>query len=80
MPKRVDISKHELVPKHEVLSEEEARELLERLNITKGQLPKIYTTDPMVKKIKAKVGDIIKITRKSPTAGEYIYYRVVIEP
>ncbi|NOZ83167.1 MAG: DNA-directed RNA polymerase subunit H [Euryarchaeota archaeon] len=74
----VDISKHELVPKHEVMSEEEAKELLERLNITKGQLPKILKSDPMVQKIKAKPGDIIKITRKSPTAGTTIYYRVVV--
>jgi len=77
--RRVDISKHELVPKHEVLSEEEAKKLLDELNISKGQLPKILKSDPMVQKIKAKVGDIIKITRKSKTAGESIYYRVVVE-
>ncbi len=80
MARRLDISKHELVPKHEVLSEEEAKELLDKLNISRGQLPKIYKNDPMVKKIKASVGDIICITRKSKTAGESKYYRVVIEP
>ncbi len=76
--RKVDISKHELVPEHIVLSEEEANELLKKLNITKSQLPKILASDPMVKKIKAKPGDIIKIVRKSPTAGVYYYYRVVI--
>ena len=76
--RRVDISKHELVPKHEVLSEEEARRVLDELNISRGQLPKILKTDPMVQKIKANVGDIIRITRKSKTAGESIYYRVVV--
>ena len=74
----MDISKHVLVPKHEVLTEEEAEEVLKKYNITKSQLPKILISDPMVKKIGAKVGDIIKITRKSPTAGESIFYRVVV--
>jgi DNA-directed RNA polymerase subunit H (RpoH/RPB5) len=51
---------------------------LEELNISRGQLPKILKNDPMVQKIKAKVGDIIKITRNSKTAGESVYYRVVV--
>ena len=75
---KMDISKHVLVPKHEVLTEEEAEKVLKKYNITKSQLPKILISDPMVKKIGAKVGDIIKITRKSPTAGESIFYRVVV--
>ncbi len=78
MKLKVDISKHILVPKHEILSEEEVKKLLEKYNITKSQLPKILASDPMVKKIGAKVGDVIKITRKSPTAGESIFYRVVV--
>jgi DNA-directed RNA polymerase subunit H len=67
-----------LVPKHEVLSEEELKALLERYNITKGQLPKILITDPVVKKIKAKVGDVVRITRESKTAGKSVVYRVVV--
>jgi DNA-directed RNA polymerase subunit H len=67
-----------LVPKHEILPKEEVERVLEKYNITKGQIPKILESDPMVKKIKAKPGDVIKITRKSKTAGESIYYRVVV--
>ncbi len=73
------ILNHELVPKHEILSEEEAKKLLEELNITKKQLPRIYASDPVAKILGAKPGDIIRITRKSPTAGESIYYRVVVK-
>ncbi|MDJ0270571.1 MAG: DNA-directed RNA polymerase subunit H [Aigarchaeota archaeon] len=69
---------HSLVPKHEILSEEEKKQLLERLGITPQQLPYILITDPVVKLLGAKLGDIIKITRESETAGEAIYYRVVV--
>lgn len=61
-----------------VLSEEEKKNLLEKLKIHEKQLPKILDSDPVVKKIKAKPGDVIKIIRKSPTAEESIYYRIVV--
>lgn len=69
---------HMLVPKHEVLSEKESEELLRILGISKEQLPKIKADDPIVKEIGAKPGDIVKITRKSLTAGESVFYRLVV--
>ncbi|AAB89370.1 MULTISPECIES: DNA-directed RNA polymerase subunit H [Archaeoglobus] len=69
---------HMLVPKHEVLSKEEAEELLKILGIGKEQLPKIKADDPIAKEIGAKPGDIVKITRKSLTAGESVFYRLVV--
>jgi len=68
-----------LVPEHLLLSEEEAAELLTKYKITPGQLPKIKTSDVVVKQIGAKPGDILKITRKSLTAGKAVAYRLVIE-
>ncbi len=67
-----------LVPKHEVLNKEEAEELLRSLGVKKEQLPKIKATDPIAKEIGAKVGDIVKITRESLTAGKSVAYRLVI--
>lgn len=75
----IDILKHKLVPKHEILSKEEKEEVLRKFSINKNQLPRILISDPVVKKIKAKVGDVIKITRNSQTACKSIYYRVVVE-
>ena len=77
--KEFDIMKHVLVPKHEILSKEEKKALLEKLNISEKQLPKIFESDPVIKVLNAKPGDVIKITRKSPSAGESIYYRIVIK-
>lgn len=74
----INIFESGLVPHHEILSGEEKAELLERLNVSLGQLPKIREEDPVVKILDAKKGDILRVTRKSPVAGEYYYYRVVV--
>jgi len=73
-----DVTKHQLVPKHEVLSKEEAKEVLRRYQVKVHQLPRIKASDPVVKAIGAKVGDILKITRDSPTAGKTVAYRYVV--
>ena len=72
-----NIFKHELVPKHEILSPEEAKELLEKYRVKPYQLPRIYPSDVAVIAIGAKTGDILKITRKSLTAGKHVSYRYV---
>lgn len=77
--KEIDILKHKLVPEHTILKEEEKKELLEKLSITALQLPKILTTDPVVKAMGAKEKDIIKILRDSATAGRSVYYRIVVK-
>lgn len=76
--KKEIVLEHMLVPKHEILSEEETAQVLEKYGIELEQLPKILEKDPVVEAIGAKKGDVLKITRQSPTAGESIYYRVVI--
>jgi DNA-directed RNA polymerase subunit H len=70
---------HESVPHHEIIGEDEVAKLLAKYAIDKEQLPKIRDDDPIVNEIGAKKGDIIKITRKSQTADESIYYRLVID-
>ena len=70
---------HELVPKHEIMSEGELKSVLGKFSIEKEQLPKIKVQDPVCKEIGATLGDVVKITRKSQTAGEADYYRLVIE-
>lgn len=73
------ILEHELVPKHEILQKEDADAILKKLGITPENLPKIILdSDPVAKAIGAKRGNILKILRKSPTAGETVYYRVVV--
>ena len=77
MAKAVEISKHNLVPKHTKASDKETEQLLERYNISVTQLPKILKNDPAIKELKLKIGDVVKIVRNSPTAGETVFYRSV---
>lgn len=75
----MEISKHELVPKHAILNEEQKEEFLRNYGITLRQLPRIIETDPAIKEMSAKPGDVVKIVRKDSEGGESLYYRVVIK-
>lgn len=70
--------KHMLIPKHELLSEKEKKELLSKYKIETQNLPIILSTDPAIADLKAKKDDIIKITRSNKTAFESIFYRRVL--
>ena len=66
-------------PTHEIISKAEAEEVLKKYNCKPTELPLIFVNDPAILGLGVKPGDMIKITRKSPTAGESLYYRYVVE-
>ncbi len=74
----IDLLQHNLVPKHKILPDEEKERLLREIGIKIEQLPKIRRTDPIIKLLRGKPGDIVRIHRPSPTAGTAIYYRLVV--
>ena len=74
-----DIFAHQFVPKHELLSKKDAEELMHEFHIRPHQLPYIKSNDPAAETLGAKMGDILRITRKSATAGEVIVYRYVVD-
>ncbi|RME53320.1 DNA-directed RNA polymerase subunit H [Candidatus Woesearchaeota archaeon] len=73
------VEEHVLVPKHEKISEAEKKKVLEEHNITVHDLPKILRSDPAIAHLDCKEGDVIRIRRKSLTAGESVFYRGVID-
>jgi DNA-directed RNA polymerase subunit H len=76
--KQIDVQKHTLVPKHELLGEEEVQALLEKYNLSLTQLPRIFLSDPAIQHLEPEVSQVMKITRNSPTLGQSTYYRVVV--
>lgn len=76
---KFDIFEHILVPNHIVLSTEEVERALKELNAARDQLPRIKVSDPALRNLEVKVGDVVKIVRESPTTGKSIAYRVVVE-
>lgn len=67
---------HILQPKHSKISGKEVEALLEKLNISKSQLPRINSTDAALPE-GCNVGDIIKIERKEDDKV-HTYYRVIV--
>ncbi len=76
MKKAPDYNNHILVPKHEKISEAEKKKLLEKISLS--HLPTIRIDDPAITSLKVEKKDIIKITRKSSTSSESVFYRRVI--
>jgi DNA-directed RNA polymerase subunit H (RpoH/RPB5) len=79
---------HHLVPPHELLSEHESIEVLQKLGVTIERLPKIVIGDPGLRTDpkyaaarEAKeplAGRLIRVRRPSATAGEAIAFRVLV--
>lgn len=71
---------HALVPKHELLEPKVKQILKPQLYIKNmNNLPTLLHTDPISKYYGMKIGDLCKITRHNPNAGEVPYYRLVVD-
>ena len=74
-----NITKHQFVPKHTILSNDEAIEVLLKYNVKINNLPKINREDPVVKFIGGRPNQLIKIESFNPTTGLSLTYRLVVK-
>ena len=68
---------HEMQPIFRILSKDEKQEIMKRYNIVKDkEFPDISRFDPVSQAIGVRPGQLIEITRSSPTAVKSLYYRI----
>ena len=72
-------TKHQLVPPHRKLTNEETTEIMNKYLIkNKLQMPIILRTDVIAKWLGLKQGEIVEITRFNENSGKSYYYRCCI--
>tara|TARA_B100000902_G_scaffold371700_1_gene398050 strand:+ start:1752 stop:2381 length:630 start_codon:yes stop_codon:yes gene_type:complete len=74
-----NILNHNLVPKCEILDDEEVQQLQKTYNITDiKKIPEISRFDPQALAMSLRPGQICKFDRNSATSMNYTYYRICI--
>ena len=74
----INIVNHRDVPHHEVIEENDKKELLVKYNIKQENLPVILRDDAMARYLGLRPGEIVRILRPSPTSGTYVSYRICV--
>ncbi len=71
-----NVTRHERVPKHERLSDADVKALLATYMLPdKRALPSILSSDAVAKYLGLRPGDVVKVTRPSPSAGWSAFFR-----
>ena len=70
---------HVNVPEQRLLGKEETRQMLDRFKIKRGQLAKIYNSDPIAKYLGMRLNDVVEIVRPSPEGYFYKAWRVCVK-
>ena len=72
-----NIQKHNMVPPHRVMMNDEIKKTREKYNITNDdQFPEISRFDPVALSICMKPGEVCEITRPSKSSITSLYYRI----
>lgn len=61
------------------MSASEKKEFFVTFRTTEKNIPHILASDPAIKHMNPKGGDVVRITRVSPVSSTSVYYRVVVE-
>ncbi|KAE9588629.1 hypothetical protein Lal_00003276 [Lupinus albus] len=73
----VNITKHVLKPKHELLTEKQKQILLKKYNLEEKQLPRMLQTDAISKYYGLERGQVVKVTYSGEVTELHVTYRCV---
>ncbi|GFP80832.1 DNA-directed RNA polymerase v subunit 5a [Phtheirospermum japonicum] len=73
----VNITKHELKPKHQVLTKEEKEDLLKKYSIDEKQLPRMSQNDAIARYYGLEKGQVLKVTYSGELTQLHVTYRCV---
>ncbi|KAL4289627.1 hypothetical protein GQ457_14G018600 [Hibiscus cannabinus] len=74
----VNITKHCLMPKHQILTAEEKRNLLNKYQLEEKQLPQMVRTDPIARYYGLEKGAVVKATYTNEFIQFHEQYRCVV--
>ncbi|CAL6015209.1 RNA_polymerase II subunit Rpb5a [Hexamita inflata] len=72
----LNVTKHFLVPRHSVLTEEGKQQVLNKYQVTEKQMPIILSSDPIAKYLGLNSGQMVQISRESEQGGKYLNFRI----
>ncbi|CAN4111215.1 unnamed protein product [Withania somnifera] len=73
----VNITKHVLKPKHELLTNAEKEKLLKKYNLEEKQLPRMSQKDAIARYYGLEKGQVVKVTYYSEIIETHVTYRCV---
>ncbi|XP_020235987.1 DNA-directed RNA polymerase V subunit 5A [Cajanus cajan] len=73
----VNITKHVLKPKHQVLTDRQKKNLLKKYNIEEKQLPRMLQTDAIARYYGLEKGQVVKVTYSGEITQMHVTYRCV---
>ncbi|KAL1555375.1 DNA-directed RNA polymerase V subunit 5A [Salvia divinorum] len=73
----VNVTKHELKPKHQVLTDAEKEKLLKQYSIEEKQLPRMLQKDAIARYYGLEKGQVVKVTYSGELTQLHVTYRCV---
>ncbi|EOY09047.1 Eukaryotic rpb5 RNA polymerase subunit family protein isoform 2 [Theobroma cacao] len=73
----VNITKHVLKPKHQVLTEQEKQKLLQKYSIEEKQLPRLLKKDAIARYYGYERGQVVKVMYDGEITQSHVTYRCV---
>ncbi|KAL5059227.1 hypothetical protein RYX36_030831 [Vicia faba] len=73
----VNITKHVLKPKHQILTDKQKRNLLKKYDIQEKQLPRMLQTDAIARYYGLQRGQVLKVTYTGEITQMHVTYRCV---